>query len=74
MSNPYMDNKKHCDKCDSVNHNTDNCPFVGGYKAGIFYWKPIVVEDLDVTPIKIESKRQYKEELKKRGLECRGLM
>lgn len=65
---------KHCEKCGSKYHYTSSCPFDGSYSLSAHIWKPIVVEDLDVHPIKIESKGQYKEECKKRGLECRGLM
>ena len=46
-------------------------PSVG---PAVHIWKPLLVEDLDVEPILITSKRQYKEELKRRNLECRGLM
>jgi hypothetical protein len=45
-----------------------------GHAPYTHIWKPIIVEDLDVEPIEITSKEHYKRELKKRGLECRGLM
>jgi len=54
---------------------TENCPFNGALRTpAIHLWKPIWVDDLDVKPILIESKSQYKRELKQRGLSCRGLM
>jgi len=59
--------KKHKEMLGSVQVKDNKGPVV-------HLWKPIVVEDLDVMPILIESKNQYKQELKKRGLECRGLM
>ena len=66
---------KECNSCGSHNHITENCPYDGKMRhPSVHVWKSIVVEDLDVLPIEITSKRQYKEELKKRGLECRGLM
>jgi hypothetical protein len=36
-------------------------------------WKPFYAENIDVEPVLIESKSQYKEELRKRNLKCRGL-
>ena len=44
-------------------------------KLGVAIWTPFVCEDLEPDKgVHIGSKRQYKEECKKRNLTCRGLL
>ncbi len=63
---------RHAEACMKCPSETD-C-FIVPSTSAVHIFESMVVDDLDVHPVKIESKGQYREELKKRGLECRGLM
>lgn len=68
----FVDDRKDqkCPLCNTVGENVikANSP------PAVNTWKPITVNDIDINPIEITGKRMYKEELKKRGLSCRGLL
>ena len=42
------------------------------YTRAIHVFKPFISQEMSETDVTITSKRQYKEELKKRGLSCRA--
>lgn len=42
------------------------------FSNGIHVFKPFISQEMDVNDVAITSKRQYKNELKKRGLSCRA--
>jgi putative FmdB family regulatory protein len=52
--------------------NEEAIRMISNFTGGIHVFKPFISQEMDVNDVEITSKRQYKNELKKRGLSCRA--
>jgi len=60
-------NNEHCAICGEPAHQN-----IGKFSNGIHVFRPFISQEMSETDMLITSKRQHKEELKKRGLSCRA--